>query len=199
LRRVSMSKIAPCMIVFFGVLCGLTAFAEGTGHGNQEQITFLGDWLPRLINFAILAVGVYLLFTKGIPLADIFKNRSTEIAKAMRESREARERAMVDLAEMERKVKDLDVEISRMIADAQARGEQDKHALLEEGKKAVQDIQYQAKQSIEMEVRKAKSALATEAALLSLDLAEGRIKKNISGKDHARIVKDYIADVGGTG
>jgi F-type H+-transporting ATPase subunit b len=117
----------------------------------------------------------------------------------MQESKEARERAMFDLAEMERKVKDLEVEMQRMIRDAQTRGEKDKHALIEEGRKVVQDIQLQVKQSIEMEVRKAKGALATEASLLSINLAEGRIKESISSNDHERIVRDYISKVGGKG
>jgi F0F1-type ATP synthase membrane subunit b/b' len=48
-------------------------------------------------------------------------------------------------------------------------------------------------------VQKAKTALAVEAALLSIDLAEGRIKEKISGQDHDRIVKEYISKVGGKG
>ncbi len=115
----------------------------------------------------------------------------------MQESKEARERAVAALAEMERKIKDLEAETGRMIADAQARGEKDKQALIEEGKKIAQDIQAQVKQGIEIEVQKAKTALAVEASLLSLDLAEGRIKEKISNQDHERIVKEYISKVGG--
>jgi F-type H+-transporting ATPase subunit b len=189
--------MVPFIALFFCALYALTAFAEGAGHGNHEQITFLGDWLPRLINFAVIAVAVY--FLARTPVRDFFKNRSVEIARAMQESQEARERAMTDLAEMERKIRDLEVEINKMIADAQARGEKDQSALQEEGKKMVQDIQHQVKQSIDVEVRKAKSSLATEAALLSLDLAEGSIKKNISSKDHTQIIKEYISNVGGKG
>jgi F-type H+-transporting ATPase subunit b len=190
-------KIAPVFAAFFCVLSALTALAAG-GQSVHEPTTFLGDWLPRLVNFAGLLVIVYYL-DKFLGIREFFKNRAIEIAKAMQESHEARERAMIDLAEMERKIKDFDVEINKMIADAQARGEKDKNALQEEGKKMVQDIQNQVKQGIEMEVRKAKSALATEASLLSLNLAEDRIKKNISDKDRQRIIKEYISNVGGKG
>ncbi len=173
------------------------AFAQEAEHGGEEAMTFIGDWLPRLVNFAIIAA-IVVYFTRK-PIRDHFKNRSAEIAKAMQESKEMQERATAALAEMERKTRDLEAETSRLIADAQARGEKDRQALIEEGKKLAQDIQAQAKQGLELEVMKAKAALAAEAALLSLDLAEGRIKEKIGKQDHDRIVKEYIAKVGGKG
>jgi F-type H+-transporting ATPase subunit b len=179
-------------------LIAATAFAEEkAGHAVHEQITFMGDWLPRLVNFGIIATIVVYFLRK--PARDFFKNRSLDIARAMQESQEARERAAAALAEMEHKIKDLEAETNRMIADAQARGEKDKQTLIEEAGKMAQDIQNQVKQGIEVEVQKARASLAVEASLLSLSLAEGRIKEKISSQDHERIVKEYISKVGGKG
>lgn len=171
------------------------AFAEEAEHGGHEAITFMGDWLPRLVNFAIIA-SIVVYFARK-PVRDFFANRSAEIAKAIQDSREARERAVAALEDMERKIKEMETETGRMVADAQARSEKDRQALVEEGRKLAQDIQAQVKQGIDMELHKAKTALAAEASLLSLDLAEGRIKENISSQDHERIVKEYISNVGG--
>ncbi len=174
------------------------AFAEEAAeHGGEEAITFKGDWLPRLINFAIIA-GVVIYFGRK-PVRDLFKNRSAEIAKALQESKEARERAVAALADMERKVKDLEAEVANMVADAQARGEKDRQALVAEAAKTAADIQAQVKQSIDIEVQKAKTALAAEAAMLSVDLAERKIQEKINTQDHERIVKEYVAKVGGKG
>lgn len=171
------------------------SIALASGGGGHQEFTFMEDWLPRLVNFAVIAAVVVYFGRK--PIRDFFKNRSVEIARAMQESQEAREKAVADLAEMERKIKELAVETNKMIADAKARGEKDKQALLDEGKKLAQDIQDQVKQGIDMEVRKAKSALATEASLLALELAENKIKDSIGAKDQQRILKEYIASVGG--
>jgi F0F1-type ATP synthase membrane subunit b/b' len=57
----------------------------------------------------------------------------------------------------------------------------------------------QVKQGIDIELQKARTSLAVEASLLSLELAEGRIKEKISTTDHERIVKEYISKVGGRG
>lgn len=173
------------------------AFAEEAGHEGHEEITFVGDWLPRLVNFAIIAAVVIYFMKK--PVRDFFKNRSAEIAKAMRESQEARERAEAALAEMERKIKELEAETARMVSDAKERGEKDRQALLDEGRKVAADVQAQVKQGVDIEVQKAKAALAVEAAQLSVDLAEGKIKKTINTQDHERIVKEYISKVGGKG
>jgi F-type H+-transporting ATPase subunit b len=191
-------SLSVANILFNGILAALAMAAEEAAHeGGHEAITFMGDWLPRLVNFAIIA-GVLVYFMRK-PVRDLFRNRSAEIEKALRESQEARERAVAALAEMERKVRELDAEVRAMVTDAQARGEKDKAALLEEGKKTIKDIQEQVKAGIEIEVQKAKADLAVEASLLAVDLAEGKIKSTIGKQDHERIVKDYIAKVGGRG
>ena len=193
----SLKKIIATVFCLAGNLVfAAIAFAEEAEHGGHEEaMTFMGDWLPRLVNFAIIASVVVYFGRK--PVRDFFANRSAEIAKSMQDSQEARERAVAALADMERKIKEMEAETGRMVADAQTRGEKDRQALVEEGRKVAQDVQAQVKQGIDMELHKAKSALAAEASLLSLDLAEGRIKEKISGQDHERIVKEYIAKVGG--
>ena len=187
----------PLFSLFFPLLLISVASASEAAEGAHEAITFMGDWLPRLVNFAIIA-GVVVYFMRK-PAQDFFKNRSAEIAKALQESKEARERAVAALGDMERKIKDLEAETARMVADAQSRSEKDKLALIEEGRKVAQDVQLQVKQGIDIELQKAKTTLAAEAALLSLDLAEGMVKQKIDGKDHERIVKEYISNVGGRG
>ena len=193
-----LKKIEPFLYGVSGVLIASLAFAEEeAGHGGEEAVTFVGDWLPRLVNFAIIAAVVVYFMRK--PVRDFFKNRSAEIAKSMEESKAARERAEAALADMEKKIRELEAETGRLVADARERGEKDKQVLVEEGKKMVQDIQAQVKQGIDVEVEKAKTALAAEASLLSLELAEGKIKEKINKQDHERIVREYISKVGGKG
>ncbi len=188
--------IAAVSSIWITVMFTAIALAEEAEHGGHEEaVTFMGDWLPRLVNFAIIA-GVVVYFSRK-PIRDFFANRSAEIAKNIRESHDARERAVAALADLEQKIKEMEAETGRMVADAQARGEKDKKELVEEGKKVAQDVQAQVKQGIDSELNNAKAALAAEAALLALDLAEGRIKQKINSQDHERIVKEYITKVGG--
>jgi len=187
--------IVAVSAISVNILFAAIAFAEEAAHGGHEEVTFMGDWLPRLVNFAIIA-SVVVYFARK-PIRDFFANRTAEIAKAMKDSQEARERAVAALTDLEQKIKEMEAETVRMVADAQARGEKDKKELIEEGRKVAQDVQAQVKQGIDSELLKAKAALAAEAALLALDLAEGRIKQKINNQDHERIVKEYITKVGG--
>ena len=189
-----MKKSLFILISIMGVAAA-TAFAS-SGHGAEEY-TFMADWLPRIANFAII-VGLLFYFLRK-PVRDMFANRSASIAKAMEESREARERATAALADMERKAREMETETRAMIAEAQARGEKDKQALIDEGRKIVRDIQEQIKTGTDVEVQKAKAVLAAEAAVLAVDLAEGSIKSTIGKQDHERIVKEYVSKVGGRG
>ncbi len=188
-------KIIPFFYGLAGFFTAALAFAENEGHGGGEENTFLGDWLPRIINFAILAA--VLVYFARKPIRDFFASRTAAIAKSMEDSREARERALSALADMERKVKEIGAETDRLIDEARTRGEQDKQTLREEGRKVAQDIQAQVKSTIDIEVQKARDSLAVEAALLSIDLAEGKIKERMNNEDHERILKEYINKVGG--
>ena len=192
----TMKKNIVALLSSLAVIGACTAaFASSGGH--SEEITFMGDWFPRLVNFAIISIVLVYFLRK--PTRDFFKNRTLEIENSIKQSQDAREQAVKALADMERKIKEMETETRAMVADAQVRGEKDKQALIEEGKRLAKDIQEQVKTGIEIEVAKAKADLATEAAILSVELAEGTIKKTIAKQDHERIVKEYISKVGGRG
>ncbi|MFA5072895.1 MAG: ATP synthase F0 subunit B [Nitrospirota bacterium] len=159
-------------------------------------MTFMQDWLPRIINFGILAGIIAYVVWKFPLIQNFFKNRTQEIIQSMQESRETRTKVLSDLAAMEQKIKDLHLETKAMIQEAEKRGERDRQLLIEEGKKTAAEINRQVQQGLDIEVRKAKSALREEAALLSLSLAEGKIKKTITNKDHERLLKESIKNSG---
>ena len=192
-----MKKSFPYSVLGIALLLTASAAFASSGGGHDEVITFMGDWFPRLVNFALISIVLVYFLRK--PTRDFFRNRTAEIERSLRESQEARDKAVAALNDMERKIRELEAETRNLIADAQARGEKDKQALVEEGKKAAKDIAEQVTTGIEIEVAKAKADLTVEASLLAVELAEGKIKASISKQDHERIVKDYIANVGGRG
>jgi F-type H+-transporting ATPase subunit b len=193
-RRITLVFI---LLLVASLLAGVApAFAAEEEHGGHgEEISFTADWLPRLVNFGILAVFLFVALRKTV--RDFFSNRAAEIAKSLQESREGRERAAAALAEMDRKVREIGAETNRLIDDARARGEQDRQQLLEEGRKVAADVQAQVKTAIDTELQKAKADLAVEASLLAVDLAESSVKDAIKKQDHDRILKEYIDAVGG--
>lgn len=194
----TMKSIKPILLGMPGILMiACTAFASDGGHGGgaPEVITFMGDWFPRLVNFALISIVLVYFLRK--PARDFFKGRTQEIERSLRESQEARDKAVAALNDMERRIRELEAETKNLIADAQVRGEKDRQALVEEGKRTVKDIADQVKVGIDIEVAKAKADLTIEASLLAVELAEGKITSSIGKQDHERIVKEYISSVGG--
>lgn len=194
-----MTRIRKYIPAFLSILVMLIfsaiAFASEEGAAAEHGTSFLHDWLPRIINFGVLAA--VLVYFGRKPIRDFLKARTEAIEKSLQESRETKEKAFAALAEMEQKVKDVQNETRRILDDARVRGEQDKQSLVEEGKKVVQDVQVQVKSAVDIEVQKARTSLAVEAALLSIDLAEEGIKDKMTSEDRDRIMKEYVKRVGG--
>ena len=115
-----MKRIMPAMYTLATILASTAALAEEEGHA--EPMTFMGDWLPRLVNFAIIA-GVVIYFTRK-PIRDFFKNRTADIAKAIQESKEDRERPVAALAEMKQKTNAFEEEAGQLITQASESGDQ---------------------------------------------------------------------------
>ncbi len=66
MKKSVLKKIEPFLYGLSGVLIASLAFAEeGAGHGGEEAITFMGDWLPRFFNFAIIADSCRLFYEKA--------------------------------------------------------------------------------------------------------------------------------------
>ena len=61
----NLSKIGVLVSCLAGnLMFAAIAFAEEAAHGGHEEtMTFMGDWLPRLVNFAIIA-SVVVLFSR---------------------------------------------------------------------------------------------------------------------------------------
>ena len=132
MKALTIKKYIPALsVVFITVINAGLAIAEEAAEEAHESMTFMGDWLPRLVNFAIIASVVVYFGRK--PIRDFFAARTAEIAKSMVDSKETRERAVAALAEMERKVREMEAETKSMVADAQVRAEKDKLVLIEEG------------------------------------------------------------------
>jgi hypothetical protein len=53
----SLKKIIATVSCLAGnLMIAAIAFAQEAEHGGHEEaMTFMGDWLPRLVNFAIIA------------------------------------------------------------------------------------------------------------------------------------------------
>jgi len=156
---------------------------HGGGHGSVG-----GTW--KIINFVILAIGVYLVWTKAI--SKLLDKRSAEIKKAIDDATEARQIADKKAAEYKQKLALLEKRVSEMHAELAAEGEAEKKRIIEEAGKASEQVRVQARVAAEQELKKARLEIRAEVAELSVKLAEEILKKELKPEDQSRLVKGYL-------
>ncbi len=145
--------------------------------------------LALSLNFAIIVVVVFWAARKFVP--GMMQNRSASIQRALEEARAASQDANRRLADIENRLRQLDVEIGRMQATAE------KEAAAEEGriqKAAEEDIRkvvLAAQQEIVAAAKQARRELTTHTATLAIALARQQI--NVDSNTDQVLVRTFAS------
>lgn len=182
-----MKQIFTCLVV---LSIAVSAHASEAAHASQ-----FNDMMFRFINLAVMVAILYKVLAK--PLRDYLASRSDTIKKALDEARIVREEA-------EKKLKEYQVKMEQLNADAKAlrdslidEGNKEKEKIVSEANKATQRIKEQARFAAEQEIKKARIALKEETANLVAEMAEDILKKEIKDSDQERLIKEYLTTAGG--
>lgn len=172
------------VFLILGLLVPSLAFASSEGGEGGSGMTW------KIINFVILAVGVYLVWTKAI--SGLLTRRGSEIKTAIEEARKARETADRNAAEYREKLAVLDSKVAEIHNELKLEGEAEKARIIAESAKSAEALKAQAKVAAEQEIKKARIEIREEAARLAVQLAEDILKKELSPADQERLVKGYL-------
>ncbi len=149
-------------------------------------------WLGFILNFAVLALLIYLVSRSRIPA--MFRSRTATIRRAMEEAGRASAEANQRLGEIEARLARLDHEIAAMHqqAEQEAAGEEETQRLA-----AAQDarrIVEAAEQEIAAAASQARRELTAYAAELAVALAEKRIQ--IDKDTDVALVRSFAEQLG---
>jgi F-type H+-transporting ATPase subunit b len=170
------------------------ASSEGGAHGDGEGKLDKGkDLIWRTMNFAVLAVALFLVLRK--PIAKGLESRRQGIKDQLDDLEKQKQDAEGQLAGYKRKLSQLDQEVQKIVAAYVQEGEAAKARILEEAKASAEKLQEQAKKNIEHEFQKAKQQLRAEMAEQAVAMAEQLIKKHIKDEDQVRIIDEYLTKV----
>ena len=187
LARDIAGKVLERSVVGFlviGLIVPSLAFASSeSGHGDSGM-----TW--KIINFVILAVGVYLVWTKSI--SGLLSRRGSEIKNAIEEARKAKDAADRNAAEYREKLAILDSRVAEIHNELKLEGEAEKARIIAESARSAESLKAQAKIAAEQEIKKARIEIREEAARLAVQLAEEILKKELSPADQERLVKGYL-------
>jgi F-type H+-transporting ATPase subunit b len=188
--------------VFASTDAGHSDTAAGAGHGDANAHGGHGDagakgWVAtdtyRVMNFAVLAIGLFLVLKK--PVSQALGGRIQGIKEQLVELEEKRKAAEAKLAEYDAKMAELDKEAETMLAEYVKQGEDAKARILKEAENAAEKLKEQASKNIEHEFLQAKAELKAEIVEKALAKAEAIIKEKINSEDQEKLVDEYLEKV----
>ncbi len=173
------------------VFTGLLLFCAVLSAQETEAPHDLTGW--KWANFIILVLGLAYLTRKYLP--PVFRSRSEEIQKGIREAQEMKRDAEARAAEMERKLAALGEEIESFLAQARSEMEQEGARIAENTRRQLDKMQKQTELEIETAGKVAQRELRAYAAKLALELAEARIRIMLDPKTDAALVEEFVRDL----
>jgi len=175
------------------VLAGGTGQAWAASEGEAAHGGFTStDWF-RLMNFAVLAGGLFFLLRKPIPRA--LNGRIRGIEDQLKDLEAKKSEAEKRLAEYNQKLGAMEKEAERIMADYTRQGQEAKARILKEAESAAEKLQIQARRNIEHEFEQTKATLQREIFEKALTKAEELLKQNVTSQDQTQLVEDYLQKV----
>jgi F-type H+-transporting ATPase subunit b len=176
--------LAPAALV----LLPQVAFASsdgGEGGGSGMM------W--KVINFVVFVVVFYLVWIKVVK--GMLTGRGEDIKKALAEAAQMKESASAKEKEYNDKLSLLDAKIKDIHADLKKDGEAEKGRILKEAELAAVRIKEQAKLLVDLEMDRARAELRKEVSLLSVQMAEEILKKELTTEDQERLTKESLLKI----
>jgi F-type H+-transporting ATPase subunit b len=184
--------LALAALLLFGGTLALAASGEGHG-GDAGTQGWVATDTYRVMNFAVLAIGLFLVLKK--PLSQALGGRIQSIKEQLEELEEKKKAAEARLAEYDAKMAELDKEAEGLLAEYVKQGEDAKARILKEAEAAAEKLKEQASKNIESEFLQAKAELKAEIVAKALAKAEEIIKGKINSEDQEKLVDEYLEKV----
>jgi F-type H+-transporting ATPase subunit b len=152
------------------------------------------DIIWAIINFLILVVVLNKFLYK--PVTKMLDDRKNEISNNLEHAEKSKQDAEKIKEEYALHLQNAKSEAQEIIARANKMGEETKNEIVNQAKAEAEKVSAKAQEEIRLEKAKALAELRDEVASLAV-LAAGKIlAKNIDIKDHEKMVKDFVKEVG---
>lgn len=152
--------------------------------------TSAGNTLVVLISFIIL----FLLLKKFAwkPVTEIMEKRSQTIAGDLDNAKKASEEAERLKAEQENQLTSIQLESARLIEQARSNAAKIEEDLTNETKQSITQMKVRAKEDIELERQRVLEETKKDVSLLSFEIAEKLIEKELNQKTHTELIDRFI-------
>ena len=162
--------------------------------GGDSQILSL-ETLAKLLNIILfIAIAIYFLRR---PLSEKLRARREGIRRDLMRAQEERNAALAKLQEVEERLSKLDAEVETVRAQAQREAAEERARIERQTEEDMRKLREQTQREIESASKAARAELRAYAAEQSVRMAEEMIRREMRPEDDARLVDDYVEELGG--
>lgn len=166
------------------------AAKHGEGH---EQAPMPNELLWKFANFAILASGLGYLISKNA--GPFFRARTEQIQKGMLESAAMSAKADAQVAEIEKRIANLQVEVDALRRKSGEEIAREGERVRAETTRLIEKMQHQGEAEIALAARNAQQELKAYAANLAVQLAAGEIRQQMTAQDQEQLGDAFVTDI----
>lgn len=192
MKKIFKSARMIISVLFSCLFLASLAYASG-GEGGGDSGKKLFEFVWKTVDFVVLAGLLYWMLAAKIK--DFFGGRRKDIKESMESAAQQKAEAEAKYKEYSEKIEKASAEIDGIFEMIKAQGVAEKQKIIEEAEKAAKKIKEDSQMRTGQELKKASDQLRAEAVMLSVQMAEEIIKKNIAVQDHETIVREYMEKV----
>ncbi len=162
-------------------------------HAGEERESHAeSPWAPlwRWGNFILLFGGLGWYFRK--PLLDFLAARSEAIREGLANAQQAKLKADLKSAEIDKRLACLDQEVRDLKVQATGEAEEERKRIVEDAQLEARKIMDLARREIEGLSKSARLELKGYVAELAVRLAEERLKAEVGPEDHKKMVEQFL-------
>ena len=168
-------------------------FIPSVAQANEGNF-FTMNLVWSIVNFIILIAGFVYLYKK-FHGEKLFKTRKETIEKLIAEAMDVKQRAMARHNEAEQQLREFDKTKQEIMDDMNARAEQEKREILEEGKEMLARIKKEGERIADAEVQKAKELLSEHLQTQIYDLSKEFIEKSMDADSQKNVTETFIRKI----
>ncbi len=172
-------------ILLFIIPLFLCMSPENTGHSSNS-----GEFLGKVVNFAVLFGGLFLLLRK--PIKNYLNERSKKVDLSIKEAAEARKGSEKQLRGALGRLEEISEEVKRIKEEAESEGEKQKERIIESARQEAQRLKELTKQEIDSLYASGIKELRVYAAEITTKAAADRIKQRMTPELQSAIIDNSI-------
>ena len=162
---------------------------------NQELVTLIPwTFIAQILNLFLQMFLIKKFLFK--PIRNILEKRKAMADAQIQDATKAKEEAESMKAEYEQNMKEAREKASDILSSAQKSATLQSDEILREANEQAVQIKAKAERDIELEKRKAVNEIKDEIGDMAMEIAGKVIEREISAKDHEKLIDEFIEKVG---